>query len=269
MRARYPDREGYVESRGVRVFWEEYGAGDRAVVFIPPWQITHSRIWKMQLAYFARYFRVIVFDMPGNGRSDHPPTGYQLEAEAAHTLAVMDATATPRASLVCLSRSARTGAIIAADHPERVERLVLTGGNLSDGVPQNRKFDDRRERHEGWEKYNRHYWLTDYADFAEFFMSQVFTETHSTKHIDDGVAWALETTPEVLIATVDEARTSRPMADILAAVRVPTLIIHGTKTPSVRSTPQSVPMPRSPAPCSCHSREPDTARRRGTRSASI
>jgi len=228
MRARYPDREGYAESGGVRVFWEEYGSGDRAVVFIPPWQITHSRIWKMQLAYFARYFRVIVFDMPGNGRSDHPASGYQPETEAAHTLAVMDATATPRASLVCLSRSARTGAMIAADHPERVERLVLTAGALSDGVPQNRKFDDRRDRHEGWEKYNRHYWRTNYADFAEFFMSQVFTEPHSTKPIDDGVAWALETAPDVLIATVDEGRSARPMADVLAAVRVPTLIIHGT-----------------------------------------
>ena len=228
MRARYPDREGYAESGAVRIFWEEYGSGDRAVVFIPPWQITHSRIWKMQLAYFARYLRVIVFDMPGNGRSDHPASGYQPETEAAYTLAVMDATATPRASLVCLSRSARIGAMIAADHPERVDRLVLTAGNLSDGVPQNRKFDDRRDRHEGWEKYNRHYWRTNYADFAEFFVSQIFTEPHSTKQIDDGVAWALETTPDVLIATVDEGRTARPMADILAAVRVPTMIIHGT-----------------------------------------
>jgi len=228
MRARYPDREGYAESGGVRVFWEEYGSGDRAVVFIPPWQIVHSRIWKMQLAYFARYFRVIVFDMPGNGRSDHPASGYQPETEAAHTLAVMDATATPRASLVCLSRSTRTGAIIAADHPERVERLVLTDGVLSDAVPPNRKFDERRDHYKGWEKYNRHYWLTNYADFAEFFMSQVFTEPHSTKPIDDGVAWALETTPEVLITTIDEARSSRPMADVLAAIRVPTLIIHGT-----------------------------------------
>src|SRR5262249_4261049 len=129
----------------------------------------------------------------------------------------------------CLSRSARTGAIIAAQHPERVERLVLTGGALSDGMPANRKFEDRRERDEGWDKYKPHYWLTNYADFAEFFMSQVFTESHSTKPIDDGVAWALETTPEVLIATVDEGRTSRPIADVLASVRVPTLIIHGTE----------------------------------------
>ena len=86
-----------------------------------------------------------------------------------------------------------------------------------------------RESYEGWEKYNRHYWLTNYADFAEFFVGQIFSEPHSTKPIDDGVAWALDTTPEVLIATVDEARSSRPMADVLAAVRVPTLIIHGTE----------------------------------------
>jgi pimeloyl-ACP methyl ester carboxylesterase/predicted glycosyltransferase len=228
MRAIYPERDGYVESHGVRVFWEEYGSGERAVVFIPPWQITHSRIWKMQLAYFARYVRVVTFDMPGNGRSDRPLTGYQPEIEVAHTLAVMDATGTPRASLICLSRSTGIGARIAADHPERVERLVLTDGALSDALPPNRRFNDRRDRYEGWEKYNRHYWLTNYADFAEFFVSQIFTEPHSTKPIDDGVAWALETTPDVLIATIDEGRTSRPMAEVLAAVRVPTLIIHGT-----------------------------------------
>ena len=44
----------------------------------------------------------------------------------------------------------------------------------------------------------------------------MFTEPHSTKPIEDGVGWGLETTPETLIATVidgldeeDRARTGR------------------------------------------------------------
>ena len=54
---------------------------------------------------------------------------------------------------------------------------------------------------EGWAKYNRHYWLRDYRGFLEFFFSQMFTEPHSTKPIEDCVGWGLETTAETLIAT--------------------------------------------------------------------
>ena len=60
-RARYPDRTGYVERDGVRVFWEQYGDGDPAILFLPTWSIVHSRVWKAQIPYFARYTRVLTF----------------------------------------------------------------------------------------------------------------------------------------------------------------------------------------------------------------
>ena len=89
MQARYPDRSGYTESHGVPTYWEQYGDGDRTVLFMPPWQITHSRIFKQQYAYFARYFRVLTYDPPGNGRSGRPATGYDLDRCAADALAVL------------------------------------------------------------------------------------------------------------------------------------------------------------------------------------
>ena len=60
-RARYPDETGVVERDGVRVFWESYGRGEPTILFVPPWSIVHSRIWKMQIPYFARHFRVVCF----------------------------------------------------------------------------------------------------------------------------------------------------------------------------------------------------------------
>ena len=39
------------------------------------------------------------------------------------------------------------------------------------------------------------------AGFLEFFFSQVFTEPHSTKPIEDCVGWGLETTGETLALT--------------------------------------------------------------------
>lgn len=234
MRAHEPDREGHVESGGTRIFWEEHGAGDRAVLFLPPWQLLDLRAWKMQIPFFARHFRTLVFDPPGNGRSDRPATGYSHARLADHARAVLDAVGVERASLVCLSRSTWAGVLLATRHPERVERLVLTASALEDRPHGGSGFFTPRERYEGWEKYNAHYWRASLPDFAEFFLSKIFTEPHSTKPWEDGVAWARGTTAEVLIASVREAERGMSVPALLAEVHTPTLIIHGTED-AVRS----------------------------------
>jgi pimeloyl-ACP methyl ester carboxylesterase/predicted glycosyltransferase len=230
MRARHPDRDGFIEHDGVAISWELYGEGERTVLLIPPWQIVHSRIWKAQIPYLARHLRVVTFDPAGNGRSGRPASGYDHHRVAGAALAVLDATATERASLVTLSRSTWQGVILAAEHPERIERLVLTASVLEDAGRGGASFhapvgDDAK----GWAKYNAGYWRAHYRDFLEFFFAQVSSEAHSTKQRDDGVAWGLETTPEILIATVDEWRSRTPVAELLARVRCPTLIVHGTE----------------------------------------
>ena len=48
---------------------------------------------------------------------------------------------------------------------------------------------------------NAVHWREDYPEFAEWFISRCFPEPHSTKAIEDGVGWALDTDPETLIAT--------------------------------------------------------------------
>ena len=39
-----------VSSGGVSIAWEVFGDGETTVLFIPPWQLVHSRIWKAQVA---------------------------------------------------------------------------------------------------------------------------------------------------------------------------------------------------------------------------
>jgi pimeloyl-ACP methyl ester carboxylesterase/predicted glycosyltransferase len=228
MRACEPNRQGFVESAGARIFWEEYGHGETTILCVPPWAIVHSRLFKMQIAYLARHFRVITYDPRGNGGSSRTLTGHDLDQGAADALAVLDATGTPRASLLCKSRSAWTGVLLAARHAERVERLVLVGGALDDAPRGGDRFHERRERPEGWERFNAPYWREHYRDFLEFFFAEASPEPHSTKIREDGVQWGLETTPEILIATIDQFRCRTPLAELLAAVRVPTLLIHGS-----------------------------------------
>ena len=195
-RARYPDSEGYVERDGVRTFYEVYGEGEQTMLFVPPWSIVHSRCWKMQIPYFARHHRVVVFDPRGNGKSDRPqaPEAYAEPEFAADTVAVMDATGTEHAFLVTLSLGAQRSLIVAAEHPERVDGIVFIAPSLPIAPGHDYRkvpFDVPLDTDEGWAKFNADFWRRDYPGFVEFFMSQCVTEPHSTKPIEDAVGWGL------------------------------------------------------------------------------
>ena len=235
-RARHPDEEGFVERDGVRVRWERYGDGEPTLLLLPAWSIIHSRQWKAQIPYLARHYRVLTFDPRGNGRSDRPPTAaaYDDDQYVADALAVLDATGTREAVLVGLSRGGRWAVELAAARPERALGAILIDPALPFMAPlpreQNNSFDDELDRSDGWAKFNRHYWMREYQDFLEFFASQAFSESHSTKQIEDMVGWGLETSPETLILTQLGAQpTSREeMEAILRRVRCPVLVVHGT-----------------------------------------
>ena len=231
-RARYPDASGYVERDGVNLYYEVYGEGEPTVFLLPTWSIIHSRHWKMQIPYLARHCRVVTFDGRGSGRSDRPPSGYEEREFAADALAVMDATETERAVLVSLSLGAQRALILAAEHPERVDGAVFIGPSVPFGEPvANRQlypWDEELDTDEGWAKYNTYYWLRDYRGFLEFFFSQMFTEPHSTKPIEDCVGWGIETTAETLVATQHKELLDADMArDLCRRVRCPVLVIQG------------------------------------------
>mgnify|MGYP001195936932 CR=1 FL=1 len=219
----------------MRVFWERYGEGEQTVLLLPTWSIVHSRFWKGQIAYLSRHSRVVTFDGRGNGRSDRPvgAQAYSTKEFAADTIAVMDAAGVERAALVCLSCGALWSTLVAADHPERVDRIVYIGPAvaLAPGHPERNvyPFEDALETDEGWAKYNRHYWERDYLGFLRFFFAKCFNEPHSSKQIEDCIGWALDTTPQTLADTSRGIGIPRQetFTETCARVRCPTLVIHG------------------------------------------
>ena len=229
MRARYPDTEGFIERGGVKVGYEVFGAGEPAILLFTSWAIVHARQWKAQVPYLARHFRVITVEGRGNGRADRPGTAeaYRDREYVDDAIAVLDATGVDRAVVVGLSVGGRHALQLAAWYPERAAGVVAIGAALPWPLPPG--FDETRDTYEGWGKANRHYWLADYRGWVEFFMSQVFTEPHSTKPHEDGVAWGLDTTAETLLLTVP-AVGEPGAADaeaICRLVRCPVLIVHG------------------------------------------
>jgi pimeloyl-ACP methyl ester carboxylesterase/predicted glycosyltransferase len=236
MRAKLPDKTGFVDCNGVKLYYEVYGTGGATMLFLPPWSIVHSRVYKGQLPYFSERFRCIAFDARGNGKSDRPAdvAAYSLENALGDAIAVMAATDTGRAILVGLSLGGLHACALAAQHAERVSALILAGTSALIGpshpytTPQH--FRSQPKTFAGWNKYNRAYWLTNYEDFADHFVRNIYSEPHSTKQIEDGLDWARETSGAVLVKTV-EARAIAPRFDVTEAmyrkIACPVLMIHG------------------------------------------
>jgi pimeloyl-ACP methyl ester carboxylesterase/predicted glycosyltransferase len=236
MRARQPDRSAHVERDGVKIHYEVHGEGVAALLLLPSWSIVHSRLWKAQIPYLARHYRVITFDGRGNGLSDRPrgAEAYRTDQYIADALAVMDATNTARAVVIGLSQGGHFAAILTARHPERVisAMLVAPSAPFGPNIPgqSSKGFLESRNTDEGWAKFNRHYWQRDYRGFAEFFFGEAFSEPHSTKQIEDGVGWATETDPETLTDTI--LARFLPQDDgeeAYRSIRRPVLVVHGDR----------------------------------------
>jgi pimeloyl-ACP methyl ester carboxylesterase/predicted glycosyltransferase len=236
MRAKLPSKNGFVERDSVRLYYEVYGDGAETMLFLPPWSIVHSRVYKAQLPYFSERFRCVAYDARGSGKSDRPMDAgaYALDQSIADAMAVMDATDTRQAILVGLSLGGMHACVLAAHHAERVKAAILAGtaATVGPGYPRMtpRHFLAKRETYDGWDKYNRDYWLANYPDFAEHFIRSICSEPHSTRQIEEGLAWAGDTTGPVLVKTV-EARTIPPPFDVgeemYRKIRCPMLLIHG------------------------------------------
>jgi pimeloyl-ACP methyl ester carboxylesterase/predicted glycosyltransferase len=158
----------------------------------------------------------------------------------------MDATATERALIVSLSKGAQYALELGRIAPERVAGAAFIGPLFPYTPSQNQwlLFNPRFFRffqhplpvyrlwgHRWWGRMNAVHWREDYPEFADWFVSRCLPEPHSTKAVEDGVAWALETDPETLIATAGgkmhaDRRTLRELAQNLAC---PVLVIHGDR----------------------------------------
>ncbi len=242
-RARYPDAEGFAERDGMRLFYEVYGDGEETVFLLPTWSLVHSRHWKMQIDYFARHFRVLTMDGLGNGRSDRcrDRRRYDPAEFARDCLAAMDATATDRAVMVALSTGAQFLLELARLAPERVAGAAFIGP-LFPYTPSHWSFLMRippallKRRPPNsfgrwWGHMHPGLWQQDYAGFAEWFISRCLPEPHSTKGVEDGVGWALETDPMTLAASVmytphHDRRTLRALA---RNVEAPMLVVQGDR----------------------------------------
>ncbi len=96
----------------------------------PPLLLVHGwpenwYAWRRVMPALARDFEVIAVDQRGIGRSDKPADGYDTGTLAGDLVALMDALGHERFAVVGHDTGLIIGYALAADHPHRVDRLVV------------------------------------------------------------------------------------------------------------------------------------------------
>ena len=163
--------------------------------------------------------RVIRFDTRGHGASDAPPGDYSVAMLGADALAVLDALDITRADFVGVSQGGMTGMWLAANFPERIDRLVLA--NTTAFIPNKPVWDElaAQARADGM------------ADIAR---------STITSWLSDGFREAAPAQVEMLIghmatmAALGYIGNTRVLRDVdlradLARIAAPTLVIGGAE----------------------------------------
>jgi pimeloyl-ACP methyl ester carboxylesterase len=117
------------QSRGFTIHYEARGAGPPLVLV--PGTLSSAAQWELfgYVETLCDTYRVISVDPLGHGRSDkpHDPDAYAAAGVTADLLAVLDAEDVDRASVWGYSRGGWITYRLAAEHPERVQRIVVGG----------------------------------------------------------------------------------------------------------------------------------------------
>ena len=84
----YAKTQTAISKDGVPISFSVYGKGDVALVFIPGWSC-NSSVWKNQVPYFSKKYRVVTLELAGHGKSGNERTVYTMESFAQDVVSVV------------------------------------------------------------------------------------------------------------------------------------------------------------------------------------
>jgi 3-oxoadipate enol-lactonase len=116
-------------------FRDENPGKERAVVFVNALG-TDLTIWDEVVADYAGAFRILRYDLRGQGLSDAPPSPYAIDDHVADLAALLDARKIRGAILVGLSVGGMIALALAAARPDLARLLVLCDTAPRIGTPE-------------------------------------------------------------------------------------------------------------------------------------
>jgi pimeloyl-ACP methyl ester carboxylesterase len=211
-----------------QLYYDDWGTG-RPVVFVHGWSLCNAS-WDHQLPVFARQgLRCVAPDRRGHGRSSRPATGYDFDTLADDLAAVLDRLDLREVTFVAHSMGAGEVVRYLSRHGAgRVARIAL----LAPITPYLSKSHDNPHAVDPAQfemlaaalGNDRAAWFA--ASAPGFFGVGHPDRDVSTALVDWGLRMILDTPLKIQLDTL-HTHTSTDFRPDLAAVDVPTLVIHG------------------------------------------
>lgn len=211
---------------GVKLAYVDSGGEGQPLIFIHGLS-SYMGFWEHQMPAFVGDYRVIALDLPGYGASGRPDAPYTPPWFGEVVVDLMDHLELDSATLIGHSMGGQIAMTLALQHPERVDRLILSAPA---GL----------ERFEaGHGEWMKDYWHESRAlgtheeDLRATFTTLVFNNT------DEGVERLLEERVRmgkhpsfegtaVAVSRSVAGMIDYPVADQLGDIACPTLLVFGT-----------------------------------------
>jgi 2-hydroxy-6-oxonona-2,4-dienedioate hydrolase len=126
--------QGWLDAGGISTRYLHAGKTGKPTLLLLHGVGGHAEAYARNLRAHAEHFDVWAIDMIGHGWTDKASYNLEVSHYVDHVLKFMDAIGVQRAHISGESLGGWVASRIAADHPERVERLVLNtaGGSQAD-----------------------------------------------------------------------------------------------------------------------------------------
>jgi pimeloyl-ACP methyl ester carboxylesterase len=226
----------YAKSGNVSIAYQVAGEGPFDLVFIPPF-VTHVELeakmssFAPTLAHLSSFSRLIRFDKRGTGMSDRVSGAPTLETRMDDVRAVMDAVGSTRAALFGGSEGAAMSLLFAATYPERTAALALRSAYprtmWAPDYPWGRSEEDYQRE---MERDLRLFGPREQAlEAMRSLNPQLVDEQEAQQWVDYCRSSSSPAALEALLLMNKEI----DVRQVLPAIRVPTLIMHGSEDTDV------------------------------------
>jgi pimeloyl-[acyl-carrier protein] methyl ester esterase len=216
----------HLETNRLKWHYEMEGPdGAPPLLFIHGWGVD-SRIWRQQVKHFVQYYRVVVIDLPGHGKSSWKKIS--LAEIADDIIVLLDKLGIKETSVVGSSLGGLVALKIFSGHPKKIKCLTLVGSHFkfakSDDYPYG--LDVERIRKLGGQL------QTDYPAIVNIFFRSLFTKaersTRRFKWIQTFRSSISMPEKEALMGLLEilEKEDLRPG---LSKINVPIQFINGTE----------------------------------------
>ena len=208
-----------VELRGLRIAYQCEGEG-------PPVVLLHggfgfdSRSWRRQLHTLSDKFTVVAWDAPGSGRSSDPPDTFRLPDYADCLAGFITVLGLTSVNMVGLSFGAALALELYRRYPDVLRTLVLAGayagwaGSLRREVVEERLARAIREQHVAPQ------------DWVPGYIPGMLTEAAPQEIVDEVMRLMCDVHPAANVTAL-RAMAEADLRDVLARIRVPTLLLYG------------------------------------------